>query len=160
MSSQEQVHQEFVSNSDSSIRLTFKDDSEIDEEPSQESALEAETSFDSDFHGFQSETTEAETSIGTDFHGFTSETTKELFPKFEIKCEICNKVFKKKESLNRHKRAHKNKNPFKCKYCPEKFKFMKLVYLHMDKVHIKICKGCGIKYGRQRSLDLHCCNLL
>lgn len=50
-------------------------------------------------------------------------------------CEICAKVFNRKDNLSRHKKNHSKKNKVKCKFCSKNFSRSDSLKRHIHKLH-------------------------
>jgi stress-induced morphogen len=54
----------------------------------------------------------------------------------EFKCNVCSKVFKYKQRLERHEKIHNGIKPFICEYCAKPFRELSNLVLHV-KVHFR-----------------------
>lgn len=72
-------------------------------------------------------------------------------------CSICNKVFKHKRSLRRHKHIHTGQRTHGCSFCSETFILHKTLRKH-EKLHLKrpySCTQCGKRFKHWRQLRIH-----
>ncbi len=52
-------------------------------------------------------------------------------------CEICGKVFSRREHLRKHTRIHTGEKPYKCRYCEKGFKQSSHLQTHETRIHAK-----------------------
>ena len=73
-------------------------------------------------------------------------------------CDICGKVFAKKDHLSRHKATHSDVRAFKCHICDMAFKRKDKLTSHLNTHGISNlvpCTLCGKHFQHQQSLALH-----
>lgn len=75
----------------------------------------------------------------------------------ELKCDICNKTFKKPAALIAHKSTHDHDRPFKCNICDVRCKHRGALKEHL-KLHKKLvfkCTICGKDFNNINNCKLH-----
>lgn len=86
-------------------------------------------------------------------------------PNLEVKsvvtysCEVCSRIFKVKDSFERHKRIHTNERPFKCGECDKQFRDSGGLLRHVKEVHEKVrnhlCNICHKWFVNRPTLEDH-----
>lgn len=77
----------------------------------------------------------------------------------EFNCSICGKLYKNRESLNRHTVRHKSKPRLMCSFCPRSFYFARDLNFHL-KQHLEPtpeykCGICSKNYSSPSALKKH-----
>jgi KRAB domain-containing zinc finger protein len=73
-------------------------------------------------------------------------------------CDVCGKVFAKKDHLSRHKAIHSDVRAFKCHLCDMAFKRKDKLTSHLNThgvSHLVQCNLCGKHFQHEQSLNLH-----
>ena len=74
-------------------------------------------------------------------------------------CEICDKVFRRKDHYQKHKAVHEGKKPFQCERCSKRFPTKFKLNLHIASVHEGKkpfrCTECGKNFSRKDNLIGH-----
>lgn len=83
----------------------------------------------------------------------------EMTPKSKTyKCNICDKVFTKQFSLNRHFYQHTGERAHKCRVCGKSFiqktDMERHLTLHSDELNFK-CSACDKRFKTKKNLDSH-----
>ena len=63
----------------------------------------------------------------------------------ELPCEICGKIFKRKDILKRHMEIHLNERKYQCPICDKAFNTNSQLGMHRNKVHKLIAVGLSTK---------------
>ncbi len=76
----------------------------------------------------------------------------------ELKCEWCEKPFKKPSELKQHRRIHTKEKPFQCEQCDKRFSVSSNLTVHRH-IHTKEkpfqCEQCGKRFNRPSNLTRH-----
>lgn len=71
-------------------------------------------------------------------------------------CELCNKVFYRKDLFRAHTNHHLKIKPFECSYCLKRFAKKYDLLKHMDKQHKLVnCDDCGRSFDSRSKLVKH-----
>ncbi|KAJ9576790.1 hypothetical protein L9F63_006631, partial [Diploptera punctata] len=74
-------------------------------------------------------------------------------------CEVCRKIFKKKEVLRDHTRIHSGVRPYVCHVCGKQFRTRGLMKGHISRIHDRNknfdCDICGRKFSEKGARDGH-----
>lgn len=74
-------------------------------------------------------------------------------------CDVCCRIFKVKDSFERHKRIHTNERPFKCGECGKQFRDSGGLLRHVKEVHEKVrnhlCTICHKWFVNRPTLEDH-----
>lgn len=79
-------------------------------------------------------------------------------PRHQYVCDLCCKVFKKKDSLQNHINIHTGEKPFECDICHDKFRQKHHLQRHMLKHNGEkkiTCEVCGKAFSRLEHLKQH-----
>ena len=76
----------------------------------------------------------------------------------QLTCEVCQKIFASKQSLENHLKLHKDQRPFSCPKCPKSFVNETILNTHQLKVH-KDPKVLGQKIPKNFDC-VHCGKIL
>ncbi len=75
-----------------------------------------------------------------------------------LKCETCQRVFKRRENLTAHVRTHTGEKPFKCGSCDKRYAFRQSLDVHL-KTHTGEkpyeCEICGWAFSVRGNLNAH-----
>ena len=88
---------------------------------------------------------------------------KHIYNHFDIKCDICGKVFKNKDRMSRHKQSfHFRKPSLKCDFpgCSKMCKYQSALDTHKNTVHSSVdqkyeCDQCNKVFRHQNGLKIH-----
>ena len=78
----------------------------------------------------------------------------------EIKCLTCNKKFSNIQYLKKHEKCHNNDYVFKCELCTKIFTRKDNLNVHINNVHecisqLHFCEVCNAKFKRKSDLKRH-----
>ena len=85
---------------------------------------------------------------------------------FRHQCKTCKSVFESNWKLKRHETIHSGEKPFKCRFCPKKFRLSDGLKQH-QKRHAKLilekrkylgCNTCNKTFKDAKSLEIHNCS--
>ncbi|XP_039618208.1 zinc finger protein 208-like [Polypterus senegalus] len=116
--------------------------------------LSATTSqFNSDSNSVHHEQTKRFKSSSHSRDGNQSQTQQKLY-----QCSECDKQFRHKKSLNRHRMIHSAEKPYCCSECGKQFRHKKSLYYHRmihsgEKPYV--CSECGKKFTSSSALCSH-----
>ena len=88
----------------------------------------------------------------------THRVDKETWLGRRFQCDTCNKAFKTKNALHRHKRKHTNDKPLLCSICSKRFKDEKAFYYHTKRHQGLLdfkCPECGQCFVEKSQLNGH-----
>ena len=87
-----------------------------------------------------------------------SQFTKRNIHKKSYKCEMCNKVFTRKNYLKKHNRVHTGEKPYKCNQCNKEFTHKCTLTNHM-RIHTGEkpykCNQCVKEFAHKSNLTSH-----
>ena len=99
---------------------------------------------------------------------FSNDDPLEFYSKqvFRHQCKTCKSVFESNWKLKRHETIHSGEKPFKCRFCPKKFRLSDGLKQH-QKRHAKLilekrkylgCNTCNKTFKDAKSLEKHNCS--
>lgn len=53
----------------------------------------------------------------------------------QFACEICQRLFSRKQFVRRHMATHSTSRPYQCNYCPKNYKYTKNLNRHLKRAH-------------------------
>jgi len=76
----------------------------------------------------------------------------------QFKCSICDKAYRRQDSLESHMRSHTGEKPYSCPVCDKAFAMSNALKLHLqthNNSKMFLCKDCGKSLASMHTLRLH-----
>ncbi|GBB83560.1 hypothetical protein RclHR1_10260003 [Rhizophagus clarus] len=102
-----------------------------------------------------SESSESQTTVFFIHEIVPTEFSSNKSNSYQLKCNICEKLFDNHSKFNKHARKLHNYK-FICSICSQIFSQKSLEKEHIRQVHSVECRDCGRKFGDKSSLMSHC----